>query len=150
MPHHKPECMHKVWFTIFKVKVIARAHMIKMWCCLLYLQNRWSFCYQTWFWWYIIIRKNVLWRNGIVVFKVKVTANFKMLMNVCPDDILWIAEPFTTKLGSMINHNEPNCFKIIGLLLSGQGHSEGVYNQNMTISFVSSKLLVGLLSNFVW
>ena len=25
--------------------------------------------------------------NGIVVAKVKVTANFKMLINVCPDDI---------------------------------------------------------------
>ena len=50
-------------------------------------------------WWYIIISQNVLWRNGFVVFKVKVTTDFKMLMNVCPHDIFWIAEPFTTKLG---------------------------------------------------
>ena len=37
--------------------------------------------------WYSVISQNVLWRNEIVVFKVKVTANFKMLMNVCPDDM---------------------------------------------------------------
>ena len=33
----------------------------------------------------------------------------------------------------MINHNEPNCFKIIGLLLSGQGHSVCTYNQNTVL-----------------
>ena len=31
-----------------------------------------------------------------------------------------------------------------------QGHSEGLYNQNMTISTISSKLLVRLQSNLVW
>ena len=36
------------------------------------------------------------WRNWITVFKVKVTSKFKMLMNVCPDNIFWIAETFTT------------------------------------------------------
>ena len=35
----------------------------------------------------ILLSQNVSWRNGIVVVKVKVTANFKMLINVCPDDI---------------------------------------------------------------
>ena len=41
--------MHKDWFVIFKVKVTARAHMIKIWEFLLYFLNCWSFCYQTWF-----------------------------------------------------------------------------------------------------
>ena len=36
----------------------------------------------------IVISHSVLQRNWIVVFKVKVTANFKMSMNVCPHDIL--------------------------------------------------------------
>ena len=40
-------------------------------------------------WKYIIISQNVLWSNGIVV--VKVTVNFKMLMNVWPDDFFGIA-----------------------------------------------------------
>ena len=37
----------------------------------------------------ILLSQNVLWRNGIVVFKGKVRANLKMrmLMNGCPDDI---------------------------------------------------------------
>ena len=43
-------------------------------------------------WWYIIISQNVLRRNEIVVCKIKGTANFKMLVNVCPDDIFSIAE----------------------------------------------------------
>ena len=41
--------MQKDWFAIFKVKVTASAHMIKIWQFLLYLLNCWSFCYQTWF-----------------------------------------------------------------------------------------------------
>ena len=41
--------MQKDWFAIFKVKVTARAYMIKIWQCLLHLLSFWSFCYQTWF-----------------------------------------------------------------------------------------------------
>ena len=84
-------------------------------------------------WWYIIISQNVLWRNGIVVFKVKVTANFKMLLNVSPDDMFWITEHFTTKLGMVMHHYEPDCLpKRLVCCLQGQGHGEGSYNQNMT------------------
>ena len=32
-----------------------------------------------------------------------------MSMNVCPDDIFRIAEPLTTKLGTVIHHYEPDC-----------------------------------------
>ena len=39
----------KDWFAIFKIKVTARVHMIKIWQFLSYLSNCWSFCYQTWF-----------------------------------------------------------------------------------------------------
>ena len=41
--------MQKDWFAIFKFKVIAKAHMVKIWQFLLYLLHCWSFCYQTWF-----------------------------------------------------------------------------------------------------
>ena len=47
--HHELECMQEDWFAIFKVKVIARAYMIKIWQFVLCLLNCWSFCYQTWF-----------------------------------------------------------------------------------------------------
>ena len=40
--------LQKDWFLIFKVKVTARAHMIKIWQVLLYLLNCWFFWYQTW------------------------------------------------------------------------------------------------------
>ena len=29
MHHHETECMQEDWFLIFKIKVTARAHMIK-------------------------------------------------------------------------------------------------------------------------
>ena len=41
--------IQKNWFAVFKGKVTARAHMIKMWLLLLYLLNCSSFCNQTWF-----------------------------------------------------------------------------------------------------
>ena len=41
--------MQKERFAIFKVKVTAVAHMIKLWQWVLYLMNCWSFCYLTWF-----------------------------------------------------------------------------------------------------
>ena len=49
MPHNEPECSQKVWYAIFKVKVIEGAHMIKIWQFLLYLLNWRPFCFQTWF-----------------------------------------------------------------------------------------------------
>ena len=41
--------MHKKWFTIFNVKVTAKAYMNKIWLFLLCLLNCWSICNQTWF-----------------------------------------------------------------------------------------------------
>ena len=41
--------VQKNWFTIFNVKVTARAYIIKIWLFLLYLLNCWSSCNQTWF-----------------------------------------------------------------------------------------------------
>ena len=48
MQHHKPECHADNWFTVFSVKVTARAYVIK-WLFLLYLLNCWLVCNQTWF-----------------------------------------------------------------------------------------------------
>ena len=49
MQHHEPECYAKRFVGHFKVKVTARAHMIKIWQFRLYLLNCWSFCNQTGF-----------------------------------------------------------------------------------------------------
>ena len=99
----------------------------------------------------MIISQNILWRNGIVVFKVKITANLKMLMNVCPHDIFWIATSLTTKVGMVMHHYEPDCLpKRLVCYLQGQGHSEGSHNHNMTVSTIFAELLILLLPNLVW
>ena len=54
----------KTWFTIFKVKVTARAYIIEIWLSPLFIINRWSTCNQTcvilcecfWFAWKIEMR----------------------------------------------------------------------------------------------
>ena len=54
-------------------------------------------------------------------------------MNVCPDDIFLIGELFTTKLCMVMHHYEPDCLlKRLVCCLQGQGHIEGLYNQNVT------------------
>ena len=50
---------------------------------------------------------------------------------------------FVTKLGIVVHDHKPECHaKKMGFYLQGQGHSVGLYNQNMTVSitsFISSK-----------
>ena len=50
----------------------------------------------------------------------------------------------------VVQHHQPKCHaeKLVHCDQC-QGHSEGLYNQNMTISVVSSKLQVGLQPNLV-
>ena len=44
-------------------------------------------------------------------------------------------QTFVTKLGIVVHHDEPECHvKKLGFYLQGQGHSVGLYNQNMTVS----------------
>ena len=73
-------------------------------------------------------------------------------MNVCPDDIFRIADHYDTKLGIITQHHEPECHaEKKARCLQCQGHSKSLYlyDQNMTISTLSSKLLVCLQSNLV-
>ena len=83
-----------------------------------------------------------------------------MTVNVCPDDIFSVSgsvspEPlnhfFLTELGIVVYHHESVCLveKLVHYLQC-QGHSKGLYNQNMTIFTISSKLLIRRLQpNFV-
>ena len=101
-------------------------------------------------WWYIIISQNVLLRNGIVVFKVKVTANFKMSMNVCPDDIFWIAEAFNSKLGIGMHHYQPGCYPkrlvcCFKVKVTVKDHIIKIWLSN-----ISSEVLIILPLNLVW
>ena len=76
-------------------------------------------------WQYIIIWTRVFYgKNGLLCSRSKSQQNFKMPVSVCPDDVFWITEPFTTKLGMVMHHYEPDCFsKRLLCCLQGQGHS---------------------------
>ena len=62
-------------------------------------------------------------------------------------------QPFVTTLGIMVHHHEPECHaKKMGFYLQGQGHSVGLYNQNVTvssISFISSNPVSLLQTNLI-
>ena len=65
---------------------------------------------------------------GLLDTRSRSQQNFKMSMNVCPDDIFQIAEPFTTKLGMVMHHYKPDCFsKRMVCCLQDQVHSLGTY-----------------------
>ena len=58
----------------------------------------------------------------------------------CPDDISWTTQPFVTKLGMVMYYQVMKCYaEKLFCYLQGQGHSEGVCNQNMTVSTIYFK-----------
>ena len=95
--------MKKDWFSIFEGKVTARAHVIKLWQFLLYPLNCWSICYQTWFDSTLSKARVFYGEIGLLCSRSRSQQIFQMSVNVCPDDIFWIAEPLTTKL-DMVMH----------------------------------------------
>ena len=120
--------MQKNWSTAFNIMVTARAYIIKTQPFLLYLLNRGSICNQT-LYHHTPEYPVQKWSRS------RSQQRFKMLENVCPDDIFWTTDHFDTKLGMVMQHDVPesqaeeqNC------CLQCQGHSEGLYNQNVTIS----------------
>ena len=131
MDHYVRIVMGKDCFTIFKIKVTARSHMIKIWHFLPYHLNCWSFCHQTWF------DSTLSWARlsngeiGLLCSRSSSQQNktkkrekkIKMSVNVCPNDSLWLAEPFAINLGMVMHHREPNCLpKRLICCLQGQGH----------------------------
>ena len=70
-----------------------------------------------------------------------------MLVNVCLDDIFFlITEYFVTKFGMVMWHHEPESqaefFFYLVCHCQSQGHSEDLYDQNMTLSSIFSELLI--------
>ena len=128
--HHKPECAFSK----------------------LNLLNCQTFGYQTWccdasLWAGVSCKKIGLlfWRSTLQQQK-----NTPKIHEFCPDDIFWFVDSFTTKLGMVMRHHEPDCLrKRLIFCLQGQGHTEGSYSQNMTFC-MSSELLILLELNLVW
>ena len=69
----------------------------------------------------------------------------------CPDRISWTTQSLITKLGMVMYYYEAECLaKKMFHYSHCQGHSEGFYyNQNMTISTISSKLMTCLQPDLV-
>ena len=91
----------------FKAKVTAMTHMIKVWQFLQSVLNCWSFHYQTLFEGTLLYARVSYEEIGLLCSRSRSQQNFKMSVNVCPDDIFWIAKPFITKLVMMMHHHEP-------------------------------------------
>ena len=132
--------MQKNWFTIFNVKVTARASIIKIWLFLLYVLNYWSICNQT------VFNSTALWtlvpcgKMGLLR-KVMVTAKVQ--------NVFWTTEHFVTKPGMVMQHHKPECHseKLVqcSVSRSQQGLTSSKYDY-----VVSSKLLARLQPNMVW
>ena len=161
MHHQEPECLaEKNMVLIFKVKVTARAYVIRVWLFTLYLLNFWSFRIQTW--WYIIISQIVQRKNEMAVFTVKVTAK---VQNRSECLSRWTAVHFVTKLGVVMYHHSLECHeKNVGLLSSRSRSKQGLiwstYDcfyctkiwlfllyQNMTLSAISN-MTVSAISTY--
>ena len=103
-------------------------------------------------------------KKGITVFKVKVTDKVQNVSNICLNDIFSVCLIvsaqyllnrstiffFLTNFGMVVYYHEVICHveKLVHYLQC-QGHSEGLYNQNMIIFTESCKLLVCLQPNLI-
>ena len=90
-------------------------------------------------------------KNGVTAFKVKVTVKVQNVRECLSGQYLLNHRTFFfTKPGRVMQHPKPECHaeKLVHCVQC-QGHSEGLYNQNVTISVVSSELLVRLQPNLV-
>ena len=111
--------------------------MIKIWQFQLYLLNCWSSCYQTWFDNTLSLVRVSYGEIGLLYSRSRSQQNFKMSLNVCPDNIFLTVAPLTTKLGVVMHHHEPDCLsKRLVWCLQSKGHREGSYNQNGTFKYI--------------
>ena len=135
--------------AIFKVKVTARTHIIKIWFFLLYYLDCWFLGifgadYTT-------SKARLSYeKKCITVFRDKVIAKGQNLMFVRmisskPSDILFS----NLVLWFIIIMSQCHAKRLISYFQS-QGHFKSSYDQNMTISTVSFEVLILLLPNLVW
>ena len=101
--------LQKNWFTIFNVKVTARAYVIKIELFLVFLLNCWSTCNQTWLDGTTPYARLFCAKSGLLGSRSRSRQKFKLLVNVCPDDIFWTADHFDAKLGMVMRHHKPEC-----------------------------------------
>ena len=122
--------MGKDGLAIFKVKVTVRAHNDN--------QNNDSFycsafdVFATKTLLDSTISWSVLWKGWLLCSSSRSLGRLNILMNVYLDDILWTAEPLLAKLRMVVHYYKLECYaKRVVWCHQGQGHSEGLYNQNI-------------------
>ena len=149
MQHHKPECHVEIFVVvvaIFKVKVAATAHMIKIWHFLLYYRNCWFLGNQTWSDDTSLEARVSCWTMRLLCSKSRSQQWSKMSVNVCPDDIFWITKHFVTNFGMVMKHHEPECHaEFLLLLLSSWSRSQ----QGLMIKIWLSTIF-WILGNQTW
>ena len=101
--------MQKDWFADFKGKITAQAHIIEIQQFRLYLLKCWSLCYYTWFYGTLSKARVFMEKLDHYVQGQGHSKNEKCQWMFCPGDIFYIAESFTTKLGMVMHHYEPDC-----------------------------------------
>ena len=88
---------------------------------------------------------------GLLCSRSRSEQNLKMSVNVCPDGIFWNAEPFTTKLGMLMQHYEPNCLsERLVCCLQGQGHRYGSIIKICLFNILSELLILLQLNLVLW
>ena len=88
-------------------------------------------------------------KMGLLRSRSRSQRRFRMLVKVCPDNIFWTTGHFVAKPCMVMQHHKPSVVHK-NYCVQCQGHSEGLYNQNVALSVVSSKLLVSLQPSLVW
>ena len=143
---------NKDWFTIFNVKVTARACISKIWLfttsskLLVRLQ-------PNLVWEYSIISRNVPWKRNYYCVQgqgrsedSKCQWMFVRMISFEPQNILlpnfvwWCS---IMSLSVMLKKKQV-CYR------QSQGHSDGLYDQNTTLSAVSSELMILRQPDLVW
>ena len=87
--------------------------------------------------------------EGYIGITPSICLSFCVCVRFCLDDISWSAQPFLTNLGMVVYYEAESCAEKLVLYLQSQGHSKGLYIQNVTLSTISSKQLVCFQQNLV-
>ena len=100
----------KDWFNVFKVKVIVKDNIIKIWLFDI-LSELLILLQLNLVWWHIIIRWIVLWKDWIALLRSRSKSQKRLRnpVNVHLDDISSAAEPSVTKFGMVMQHYGPKC-----------------------------------------
>ena len=149
--------MHKTGSlcSVFNVKFTWRAYVNKIWLFLLvYHINSRSVCNQTLFYHKASLAKVSCGKMGLLCTRSRSQQMFKLsvCLNVSAQYLLNHSTFFFfTKLCMVVYYHEVMCRaeKLVHYFQC-QGHSRGLYNQNITVFTISSKLLVCLQPNLVW